>query len=41
MAKAGTMGPRAKRSMISRWLSRLDRHASRPLAAVVVIAKAS
>ena len=28
--------PPAERSRISRWLSRVDRHASRPLAAVVV-----
>ena len=40
MAKSGTIGLPAKRSMISRWLSRLDRHASRPLAAVVVIGTA-
>jgi low affinity Fe/Cu permease len=40
MAKAAALGPRAKRSMISRWLSRLDRHASRPLAAVLVIGAA-
>jgi low affinity Fe/Cu permease len=29
--------PPARRSHISRWLSRADRHASRPLAAVLVI----
>jgi hypothetical protein len=30
-------GPPAGRSGVSRWLSRADRHASRPLAAVLVI----
>ena len=30
-------GPSSGRSVVSRWLSRLDRYASRPLAAVLVI----
>ena len=29
--------PSAERSHVSRWLSRVDRHASRPLAAVLVV----
>lgn len=34
---AASSGPSSGRSVISRWLLRLDRYASRPLAAVLVI----
>ena len=34
-------GPPAERSRISRWLSRVDRYASRPLASVLVIGAAA
>lgn len=34
-------GPPAERSRVSRWLSRVDRYASRPLASVLVIAAAA
>lgn len=33
-------GPPAERSRVSRWLSRIDRYASRPLASVLVIGAA-
>jgi low affinity Fe/Cu permease len=33
--------PPAERSHISRWLSRVDRHASRPLTAVLVVTAAA
>lgn len=34
-------GPPAERSRVSRWLSRVDRYASRPLASVLVIGAAA
>ena len=34
-------GPSAERSRVSRWLSRVDRYASRPLASVLVIGAAA
>ena len=34
-------GPAAERSRVSRWLSRVDRHASTPLASVLVIGAAA
>ena len=33
-------GPSAERSAVSRWLSRVDQHASRPLTATLVIGAA-